>query len=368
MTLARRLTLGTAFALMMSGIVGASVGAALPFWRADFGIEGEISWYFNLVFVGGLLGTLVGSRMRVRQPWLPLSVGLQVVGFLLIALAPQFTVVLAGGLLAGFAVMVVNVNANAVALELNAGNLTVLSRVNAAFGLGAVVAPLLVVGLPWRTAYLLFALLALVTVALLWGSPRAQTQEAPPARGMGFRLLTFLLLAVLAYVSVEIIVSSFTGVYLQTLGYSVGTLGVLLSLYWVGLTVGRLVLGPFIAPDPLRRLLILHVSAVAVGLCYFSSATVWLFPLLGFLVAPTFPTLYTFTRNQIGPFAIPYIFYMGTTGSNLIPAGFARIPDPLIGWGVVGALVFMAAGLGLLIWRAEKHAGKEEREESKEKA
>ena len=63
---------------MLSGIIAASAGAAIPLWRAEFGGDLQISWYFNLLFVGGLLGTFVGSRIRLRQPWLPLFIALEV--------------------------------------------------------------------------------------------------------------------------------------------------------------------------------------------------------------------------------------------------------------------------------------------------
>jgi hypothetical protein len=152
-----------------------------------------------------------------------------------------------------------------------------------------------------------------------------------------------------------VIVSSFAGLYLQGFNYDLRSIGLLLSLYWVGITLGRLLLGGFVAVNPLPRLLVLHGLAVLVALCLLSPSTVWLFPLIGFLVAPTFPVLYTFTQNQVGSFAIAYVFYMGTTGSNLIPAGFALIPESLIGVGMVGVVVTMTLLTALLVWRVRRN-------------
>uniref|UniRef100_UPI00261E87CA MFS transporter n=1 Tax=uncultured Meiothermus sp. TaxID=157471 RepID=UPI00261E87CA len=254
----------------------------------------------------------------------------------------------------GLGVSVVNFHCNALPLELYPkGQMAMLNRINAAFGLGAVLAPLLMVWLPWRTGYVVLAAVALLAAGLLWRAP------APPARLLAREtkgqsgLLPYVLLAVVAYVALELVVSSFSGLYLRHLGYDPFWVGVLLSLYWVALTVGRLWLADFIAARPLARLAWLHLGAALVLLCYFVPPLAWLFPLIGFFVAPTFPTLYGFTQRYIGYSALAYLFYAAAVGGNLIPAAFALVPKESLALGMLGVVVWMAIMTYLLRRKSE---------------
>lgn len=132
-----RLTWGSALGLFMTGAIGAAVGAAIPQWQAQFAVGPELAWYFNLFFVGALLGIFLGSRLRRRHPWLPLALLAEGLGLLCMALTPWMGGVFAAALLLGLGVAVVNFHCNALPLELYPrGQLTVLYRVNTAFGVG----------------------------------------------------------------------------------------------------------------------------------------------------------------------------------------------------------------------------------------
>ncbi len=349
-----RLTLGSALGLFMTGAIGAAVGAVIPQWQAEFGVSRELAWYFNLFFVGALLGIFLSSRMRVRHPWLSLALVAEGLGLLLIALTPQVGGVFLAALWLGLGVAVVNFHCNALPLELYPqGQMAMLNRINAAFGVGAVLAPLLMVWLPWRAGYGVLAAVALVGALLLWKAP------APPARlrsaetKQPSRLLPFVLFAVVSYVAVELVVSSFSGLYLRHLGYDPRLVGLLLSLYWVGLTLGRWLLADFIAARPLARLAGLHLGALVVALCYFVPPLAWLFPLVGFLVAPTFPTLYAFTERHIGYAGLAFLFYAAAVGGNLIPAGFALVPKEALALGMLLVVGWMAAMTHLLRSKGE---------------
>ncbi len=342
-SLRSRLTTGSALGLFMTGAIGAAVGAVIPQWQAEFGVSRELAWYFNLFFVGALLGIFLSSRMRHRHPWLSLALAAEGLGLLLVALTPQAGGVFLAALLLGLGVAVANFHCNALPLELySRGQMALLNRINAAFGVGAVLSPLLMVWLPWRMGYAVLALVALVAALLLWSAP------APPARSLPSkqrsRLLPYVLLAVVAYVAVELVVSSFSGLYLRHLGYDARLVGLLLSLYWVGLTLGRFFLADFIAERPLARLVGLHLGAALVALCYLLPPVAWLFPLVGFLVAPTFPTLYAFTERHIGYAGLAFLFYAAAVGGNLVPAAFALVPKESLAPGmllVVGGMAGM---------------------------
>ncbi|MGK0619451.1 MFS transporter [Meiothermus cerbereus] len=352
-----RLTWGSALGLFMTGAISAAVGAVIPQWRAEFGVGPELAWYFNLFFVGALLGIFLASRMRRRHPWLPLALLAEGLGLLLIALTPQMGGVFGAALLLGLGVAVANFHCNALPLELySKGQLAVLYRVNTAFGVGAVLAPLLMVGLPWRVGYGVLALVALAAAALLWQAPAARTRSGAEGPKRPSALLPWVLLAVVSYVAVELVVSSFSGLYLRHLGYDPRWVGVLLSLYWVGLTLGRWLLADFVAANPLARLAGLQLGAVLVALCYFVPPLAWLFPLLGFWVAPTFPTLYAFTERHIGYGGLALLFYAAAVGSNLIPAAFALLPQAVLAPGMLLAVAWMT-GMTYLLWRKSEAQG-----------
>ncbi|MBF6595861.1 MAG: MFS transporter [Thermaceae bacterium] len=344
-----RLTSGSALALLMSGIIGAAPGAVIPQWQHDFSVSREVAWYFNLFFVGGLLGTFLGSRMRLRHPWFPLALVSEGLGLLLVAFTPLFGGILLAAPLLGLGLSVCNFHGNTLPGELYAkGRLVVLNRINAVFGVGAVLAPLLLTLLPWRVGYILFAGVALITAALLWKAPPPVLGAHSKAKGQ-VRLLPLILITFVAYVALEVVLATFSGIYLRHLGYDARLIGVLLSVHWVVFSIGRVTLSGFIAQRTINKLGILATLAtLAVGV-YFVPPLAVLFPLTGFLISPIFPTLYGFTQIRVGYFALAYVFYFASAGANLIPGAFALLPAAAIPLGILsiaGILVLLIQILG----------------------
>lgn len=338
----------------MSGIIGAAPGGTIPQWGAEFGVSREIAWYFNLFFLGGLLGTFLGSRMRRRHPWLSLALVSEGVGLLLVAFTPQFGGILAAAPFLGLGLMVCNFHGNTLPAELyREGRLTVLNRINAVFGVGSVLAPLLVTLLPWRVGYAIFAVFAFVTAGLLWKAPPPQLETHQDEPKGHPSLLPLILLTFVAYVALEVVLATFSGVYLRHLGYDPRLIGVLLSVHWIAFSLGRVALSGFIAERTLSRLGILLAFTVAAVGVYFLPPLAFLFPLAGFLISPTFPTLYGFTHLRVGYFALAYVFYFASAGANLIPAAFALLPAPAIPLGILGIAVVLAALIQLLRRQSE---------------
>lgn len=348
-----RLTIGCSLALFMTGAIGAAPGAVIPQWQAEFDITKQVAWYFNLFFVGGLVGTFLNSRLKIRHPWLSLALVAEGIGLLVIALSPQFSGVLFAAILLSLGISTANFHSNSIPSELYTNNrAVVLSRVNAVFGVGAVLSPLIMVWLPWRSGYVILALVAFAAAVLLWTAPPVQSNKAEKQQDQR-HLLPLLLAAMVAYVAVEVVVSSFTGVYLRKLGYDKHLVGILLSLYWVGLTLGRLVLPSFLASNPLARLTQLHIATVVVVMVCFIPQAAWIFPIIGFLVGPTFPTFYTFAQSNIGYFALAYMFYFGAVGGTLVPAGFALVPKDYIAFGILIVVALMVSATHLLRRKSE---------------
>ncbi len=338
---------GSFLALFLVGVIVALPGAALPVWRERYGVEGEVSWFFAALLLGLLLGVRLAQGER-RHPLFPaalLLVGLALLG---VAFAPSFPWVIALACLLGLGEGVMNVHGNSLVGELDPRRrVGLLNRVNVAFGLGAVFTPFALTLLPYAGVLTLAGLLAWVGALLLWQAP-AVTQ-APKERGRG--LWPFLLL-VAVYTGLEGALAAWNRVYLEHLGHPTALGGVLLSLYWLFLALGRFFLAKRVAGNPLVALRTLLLGVLVLLFLNLLPPTALLFPLVGFLLGPLFSTLFALVQARFGHRALGGLLYAGATGSTLIPALFALLPTAGIPYG----LLLLASALFLLISGLERRA------------
>ncbi len=241
-----RFFFGAFLSLFLVGVIVALPGAALPHWREAFGVGREVSSFFAALLLGLFLGIRLAQGER-RHPLLPGALLLLALAFLGVALAPAFVWVVALAFPVGLAQGVLNVHGNSLVGELfPERRVESVNRVNVGFGLGAVFTPLALTLLPYAALLLLAGLLALLAALLVW--------EAPPvkslARGGAQGLLPFLL-AVALYTGLEGALATWNRVWLEGLGYATATGGILLSLYWLFLALGRLLLAGLVAQRPL---------------------------------------------------------------------------------------------------------------------
>lgn len=317
-------------------------GAVLPQWREGFASPGQIALYFNLILVGLLVGVTAGSRSRSRRWQYPLAPVSVAVGLTLAALTPTFSGVLAAAGLIGLGQGLINVHGNGLTGELwPERRVAMLNWVNAAFGVGAVSAPILSLWLPWREMFGLFAGLALVTALLVADAPGPQRGPAKEGRGRGGIWLA--LLVIVGYTGLEGSLATYSGVYLKLLGYPSDLTGTLLSLYWAGLTAGRLFLGTWVALAPLRYLTSLTTGSLAALLLMLIPPLAPIFPLVGLLYGPIFATVFALMQEKFGYRAAGGVFYAGAVGGTLGPAAFALLSPPLVPYG------FLSLGVLLLV-------------------
>lgn len=330
-----RLALGSAVALSISGIVTAIPGALLPTWRPLFEPGPKLAWYFNLSLFGTLIGLTLVRWLPGRHPWFSASLLLAAFGLSNMALAHSFDAIVLGALPLGLSVGMINLNANALPGELYPERrMVVLSQVNAAFGAGAVATPLLVALLPWRSVLFAFAGFACLGAGLVWRSPSGQSNSQVTSWRSTWGLL--LALVVLVYAGLEQSLATFGAAYLNERGLSKDAAGLLLSLYWLSFTVGRLLLSYFVARAPLRNLNRLVICVVPVAL-FLSVKAAWLLPVAGLLIGPAFSTFLALGQGRMGNSAVAMVLYGGAGGVNLIPAIVALLP---IAWtpSLLGAL------------------------------
>jgi MFS family permease len=329
-----------AFLLFLVGVVVALPGAALPHWREAFAVGKEVSWFFTSLLLGLLLGIRLAQGER-RHPLFPLALFLLALALTGVALAPSFPWVVAMAFLMGLAEGVMNVHGNSLVGDLYPERrVELLNRVNVGFGLGAVFTPLALTLMPYRALLLLSALMALLAGLLVYGAPPVRSLARGEARG----LLPFLL-AVGLYTGLEGALATWNRVWLQGLGHATATGGLLLSLYWLFLALGRLFLARRVAHRPLLALKGLLLWVLLLLVLNFFPPTVLLFPLAGFFLGPLFSTLFALVQARFGHRALGGLLYAGAAGSTLIPALFALLPLP----GIPLGLLALALGLFLLL-------------------
>jgi MFS family permease len=335
-----RFFLGAFLSLFLVGVVVALPGAALPHWREAFAVGKEVSWFFTSLLLGLLLGIRLAQGER-RHPLFPLALFLLALALTGVALAPSFPWVVAMAFLMGLAEGVMNVHGNSLVGDLYPERrVELLNRVNVGFGLGAVFTPLALTLMPYRALLLLSALMALLAGLLVYGAPPVRSLARGEARG----LLPFLL-AVGLYTGLEGALATWNRVWLQGLGHTTATGGLLLSLYWLFLALGRLFLARRVAHKPLLALKGLLLGVLLLLVLNFFPPTALLFPLAGFFLGPLFSTLFALVQARFGHRALGGLLYAGAAGSTLIPALFALLPLP----GIPLGLLALALGLFLLL-------------------
>ncbi|VCU54252.1 hypothetical protein TTHN1_02061 [Thermus thermophilus] len=344
-----RFLAGSFLALFLVGVIVALPGAALPFWRARYGVGEEVSFFYTALLLGLLLGVRLGQEER-RHPLFPLALGLVGLAFLGLAWAPTYTWVVPLAFLLGLGEGVMNVHGNSLVGELYPERrVELLNRVNVAFGLGAVFTPLALTQLPYPLVLSLVGLIALGAGLLVLGAPPA---ARPPGRPRG--ALWPFLLAVGLYTGLEGALATWNRVWLEALGHATALGGLLLSLYWLLLALGRLLLAGRVAQDPLRALRGLLLGVMGLLLLNFLPQTALLFPLAGFLLGPLFSTLFALVQARFGHRALGGLMYAGAAGSTLIPGFFALLPVSGIPWG----LLALSFALYLLLWGMAREVGR----------
>jgi MFS family permease len=338
-----RLALGSAVALSVSGIVTAIPGALLPTWGPLFDPGPRLAWYFNLSLFGTIVGLSLTRWLSARHPWFSASLLLAALGLSNLALARSFDAIVLGALPLGLAVGMINLNANALPGELYPERrMVVLSQVNAAFGAGAVVTPLLLALLPWRAVLLAFAAFACLGAFLVWRPPNGPVSERVAVSRSFWAWL--LALVVLVYAGLEQSLATFGAAYLSARGLSKDFAGLLLSLYWFAFTMGRLLLSYFVVRAPLRNMSWLLLAVLPIAL-FLRVEAAWLLPLAGLLIGPAFSMFLSLGQGRMGNAAIALVLYSGAAGVNLIPAVVALLP---IDW-APRALALLAALLIALV-------------------
>ncbi len=316
------------------GLTNAMIGPALPHLIEEFHLSFTLTgtllfvqggFYFLAVLSSGVASDYFGKKLFLLIGALLVVVGL--LGFMLFGSVVSLFFSLS---LLGMGVGALDGGVNGLFIDISGEKKGIgLGLLHMFFGVGALSGPLLFAFLSWvnwRLAFLCAASLVALFFFLLLPLPfpARQHSEAIPFSAitalLGHRIMIQFILLLFLYVGAEQVVAGWLPTYLIGTRHTSHLHGSLaLSLFFIGLTVGRLLNG-FIAEflGYSRTLLILSFGSVVffslVFLVQAVGPVIFLFVLLGFFLSGIYPTV----MAQAG---ILFPRYSGTVSGALTAAG-----------------------------------------------
>jgi len=328
-------------AFILLGMGGATTGPVLVDLAAQTGTElSQLSIIFTTGSLGFLLGSGVGGQLYDEKPGHHLMAFVLILSAVVTALVPtadRLWLLALLFLVSSLASGMIDVGGNTLLIWTHRDRVgPFMNGLHFAFGLGATLAPLMIVpiinatgGIAW--VYWTLALLHLPIALFLVRLP-TPISGADDGTHRGKRvdyLLVVLIAAFLfLYVGVEIAFGSWIATYAQAMqGADKETAAYLTSAFWGVFTVGRLIAIPIAAVLKPRRILSINLIGAVAGLSLLVlrpgvAWALWAGAMgLGLSLASTFPTMLSLAERHLpltGKLASR--FYIGISlGGMLLP-------------------------------------------------
>jgi len=322
------LLIGIAFSsFIVMGLSAGLLGVAWPSIRASFGISLDAIGTLMLLSTAVSLVISFNSGLMIAKiglgPLLMISCIIGGLGLLGYALAPAWWVMVLFGMVSATGVTMVNTGLNTYfATNVSAA---LMNWLHASFGLGATLSPVMMtamlnMGYSWRWGYLPIALSYGVLAASFgltlkrWPLTEQASVEANPNPPAGVRGRDTLKLPAV-WLSIALFFT-FTGMegsagqwpytlFTEARSVAPATAGLLVSIYWASMTVGRIFFGIVVdrvGTVPLVRICMGGVVCGAALIWWnISDALSFLgLALIGFSVSPFFPVLTSNTPERLG--------------------------------------------------------------------
>jgi fucose permease len=306
-----RRTTGGAFVLFgLLGAIQALFGPSIPAMRTAFHISiataGLSLSAFFLGAIGGIvLAGVAGSRVALR--WrLSIASLLVMLGCFGLATAHAWPIALAGVFVAGLGDGGLVVTFNTVfASGFGDRSPAMLNLLNAAFGCGAILGPLLVgvvLGSTFRTPYLFLAILVLCmlpTVVTAPGAVVTTSPNQPEHRSPSLHLLITFIALFFLYEGLEADISGWEATQLVSRGFSAAAAANATAIFWAALTAGRVVIAPLSVRFNPQRIVILALGAMTLlmVMAHLPVFTLVAYTLAGTALASVFPLGFLWLRR-----------------------------------------------------------------------
>ncbi len=321
---------------LLVGTNSGGFGVILPNFSATYGLnKSDTGGIFVAITAGYLIAALAGSWLTERfglRNFLTGGLVLFAAGSLGMWVLPPLALALFARLVLGLAGAALETGGNFYVAFLPR-NTAILNYLHAFFGVGALIGPLVATWVlenqwGWNNLFLIWLGATLVLgigFRLAFGrmpissmsSAKPEDEptraiEKPMVAALKHRSIWLATIFLLVYVGVETTVGSWSFTYLsEGQHFSTALAGWLVSLYWLGLTVGRFALGWLVewaATTGHNRLVILGcvvVSMIGAGLVWLASAQpiiagIGLF-IIGFSYGPLYPTILAILSRLVDP-------------------------------------------------------------------
>lgn len=377
---ALRLTIGISFfAFILIGINDGAVGVLLPGMQQTYHagkdtisllfLAGTVG-YFTASFNNGLLLNKLGNRR-----FLLLATVIMGLGFGLLSSRPPFLLLLLGIVPIGFGGAMLDAGLNSYIADLP-NNTVLLNYLHAFYGAGALLGPLvastfLAIGWLWNAVYFVWiglTLLTLIGIGIAFQRVGKETVIHTEEQKEGGNILLLALrqrvvwlaaLFLLFYVGTEVSLGSWSFSFLtQERHEQILFSGWTVSGYWVGLTLGRLLLGRVALRIGNRRLIEACLVGVVIGM-----VLIWFVPqlfvsafalcLTGFSLGPIFPTTIALMSDTVSKrilsSAIGFLASLGSMGGALLPWLAGNLAQHLGLWTLLPYVIVLTI-IMLLLW------------------
>jgi fucose permease len=378
-----------ALAFVSLGLPDGLLGVAWPSMRASFGVDLEALGTLLVAATAGYVAASFSSGRLLRSlnlgTVLAASCLLTAGGLLGYAAATSWPTVLALGVLLGLGAGAIDAALNTYVATHHGARM--LNWLHACFGIGAAAGPLIMTsvlqrGAPWREGYVLVGTAQVALAACfamtfrLWprsdGLPSTADDHSSATMRATLRLpAAWLGMAVfIAYAGVEASIGawSFT---LLTEGRNMATIeaGILASLYWSGITAGRLLAAVAGAVVPVHVQLRGALWCVAIGVTLIwvnggTAVTAAGLVLAGVACGPIFPLLIATTPARVGAVhsanAVGFQIAASAIGLSVVPGGVGIAAARYGVHTIAAMLVVLACVLLAVYWVLEQSSSRRE--------
>jgi MFS transporter, FHS family, glucose/mannose:H+ symporter len=329
-------------AITLNGFIGftliatlvAMFGPSFPALQTHFAVDKtQVGFSLTAHFIGTLIGTLSVAALSkfALRPKLLVCSSIFVLGSMMIAFAPSWSMLLAGAAFRG-------VGAGLYLTEISGLFVTgfgkrsaaMLGLVNAAYGAGSFLGPVLV-GMfsDYQTAFLVGSGLSLILVVLALLSPNVETcrQETSSPMSMPYGLIALFMLLLFCSGGIENGLGAWMATHFVNQGMASQTAANYTGMYWAVETLGRILMTPLaLRFHPFQLMLVgFALETVFLVLAYFSGLMIPTYILCGLSVAPLFTSGLAWMARAMPGLSIATT--LGLTGALL---GSAAIP-PILG-------------------------------------
>lgn len=322
-------------AFLLCGGMASLYGPLFPELRQRFGVGlDEVGVVVSAHFLGAftmIVASSAGLRRWGYRTVILGGLGLLLAGLATLVLAPTWWLVVTGAGVGGLGFGLLNVSINlVVARAYGQRAAPALNLINAIFGGGAMLSPLLVAAFAPAYTPPLALLMGLAVVVLLLATRLDAPDPAPPVRGgdgVAWSLVAGFVVLYFMYVTTEVGVASWVTEYLAP---SVGLAwaAAATSIYWGAITVGRVAAVALSGRVTQPTLLVcsLGLALLALVAAHWLPAAPFAFAVVGLGLAPVFATALAWL-TRVMPRRAEQVTPIALAAANLGPVATA----PLIG-------------------------------------